>query len=84
MNKSVKARFYGKSDAAGVVKPKKELNSGFSTKRITMNISERIYNEANDLDEYFHMGYQNVLKTAIAVGLTELYHQVSSHKTNGK
>ena len=84
MNKSVKARFYGKSDVAGVVKPKKGPESASSTKRITMNISERIYNEANDLDEYFNMGYQNVLKTAIAVGLTELYHQVSSHKTSGK
>ena len=42
-------------------------------KRITMNISERVYNEANELDSYLSMGYQNVLKTAMTIGLTELF-----------
>jgi hypothetical protein len=51
-----------------------------SAKRITINISERVYNEANELDSYLNMGYQNVLKTAMAMGLTELFRQVSSHK----
>jgi hypothetical protein len=55
-----------------------------STKRITINISERVYDEANELDSYLNMGYQNVLKTAMAVGLTELYRQVSSHKITAK
>ena len=51
---------------------------------ITINISERVYSEANELDNYLNMGYQNVLKTAMAMGLTELYHQVSSHKMESK
>jgi hypothetical protein len=55
-----------------------------AAKRITMNISERIYDEANELDTYLSMGYQNVLKTAMTIGLTELYHQVSSHKIREK
>jgi hypothetical protein len=45
-----------------------------------MNISEQIYKEANELDNYMSMGYQNVLKTAMTIGLTELYSQVASHK----
>ena len=45
-----------------------------------MNISDRIYDEANELDVYMKMGYQNVLKTAMTIGLTELYNQVSNHK----
>jgi hypothetical protein len=49
-----------------------------------MNISERVYDEANELDGYLGMGYQNVLKTAMTLGLTDLYHQVSSHKIHGK
>jgi len=53
-------------------------------KRITINISDRIYKEANELDSYMSMGYQNVLKAAMTLGLAELYNQVASHKTAAK
>jgi hypothetical protein len=49
-------------------------------KRITINISDKIYKEANELDAYMSMGYQNVLKAAMTLGLSELYNQVTSHK----
>jgi hypothetical protein len=43
-----------------------------------------VYAEANELDSYLGMGYQNVLKTAITIGLTDLYDKVSSHKIHKK
>jgi hypothetical protein len=42
-------------------------------KRITINITEKLYNEAHEMDSYMGMGYQNVLKTAITLGLRDLH-----------
>jgi hypothetical protein len=84
MDKSSKAGQCDRNGGASAVKTKKGTDGKSSTKRITINISDRIYNEANELDSYLNMGYQNVLKTAMAMGLTELYHQVSSHKMTVK
>jgi hypothetical protein len=69
----------GKAGARG-----RKGSEAASSKRITMNISERVYHEAYELDSYLNMGYQNVLKTAMVMGLTELYHLVSSHKITAK
>jgi len=41
-------------------------------KRVNMNISEDLYKLALDIDSTLSMGYQNVLKTALLLGLTEL------------
>ena len=41
-------------------------------KRVNMNISEDLYRMALDIDSTLSMGYQNVLKTALLLGLTEL------------
>ena len=41
-------------------------------KRVNMNISEDLYKMALDIDSTLSMGYQNVLKTALLLGLTEL------------
>jgi len=62
------------------MKKQRSRKIGPVAKRITLNISDTIYNEANELDSYMRMGYQNVLKTAMTIGLTELYSQVSKHK----
>ncbi|MDR1726859.1 MAG: hypothetical protein LBT74_02835 [Acidobacteriota bacterium] len=37
-----------------------------------MDISEDLYKLALDIDSALSMGYQNVLKTALLLGLTEL------------
>jgi len=84
MDKSTRVKYYEETDFSSIMKSGKGKKVIPVAKRITMNISERIYNEANELDGYLSMGYQNVLKTAITIGLTELYHQVSSHKIGGK
>jgi hypothetical protein len=84
MDKNTRAKYYEETDFSSVMQSNKGKRVIPTAKRITMNISERIYNEANELDAYLSMGYQNVLKTAMTIGLTELYHQVSSHKIAGK
>jgi hypothetical protein len=84
MVKNSQANYYEETDFTGVMKNNHGKKVAPIVKRITMNISERVYNEANELDAYLGMGYQNVLKTAMTLGLTDLYNQVSSHKLPGK
>ncbi len=72
------------TDFSELMKIQKGRKIGGVAKRITINISDKIYDEANELDSYMQMGYQNVLKTAMTIGLTELYEQVSKHKVNRK
>ena len=79
MNKKDRVKYYEKTDFSDLIKTKGKKLGG-AAKRITLNISEKIYDEANELDSYMRMGYQNVLKTAMTIGLTELYNQVSNHK----
>jgi len=75
-----RAHYYERTDFAGLMASRRGKRLTSSVKRITMNISEQIYKEANELDNYMSMGYQNVLKTAMTIGLSELYNQVASHK----
>jgi|WetSurMetagenome_2_1015567.scaffolds.fasta_scaffold53621_2 hypothetical protein len=80
MNDNKKAKYYDTTDFSDLMRAKKGKKTGFPAKRITLNISDRIYDEANELDQYMRMGYQNVLKTAMTIGLTELFDHVSHHK----
>lgn len=79
MDKNDQLHYYENTDFSDLIKTKGKKVAG-TAKRITLNISEKIYDEANELDSYMRMGYQNVLKTAMTIGLTELYNQVSRHK----
>ena len=72
--------FYETTDFSAYMRKTKGTPIAPVLKRITINISDRIYNEAKELDGYMHMGYQNVLKAAMTLGLTELYGKVSSRK----
>ncbi|MBL8027277.1 MAG: hypothetical protein JNL74_12735 [Fibrobacteres bacterium] len=82
-NKS-RISYYEKTDFSDAMKKTKGRKVLPSVKRITINISDKIYKEANELDHYMSMGYQNVLKTAMTLGLTELYSQVASHSVSHK
>jgi hypothetical protein len=82
-NKS-RISYYENTDFSDVMKKTKGRKVLPSVKRITINISDKIYKEANELDHYMSMGYQNVLKTAMTLGLTELYSQVASHSVPHK
>jgi hypothetical protein len=74
------AKYYETTDFSELIKATKNNKTTNTAKRITLNISEKIYDEANELDSYMKMGYQNVLKTAMTIGLSELFNRVSSHK----
>ena len=72
--------YYEETDFSEMMKNQKGKKVVPLVKRVTMNISDKIYQEAHELDGYLSMGYQNVLKTAMTLGISALYHQVSSHK----
>jgi hypothetical protein len=84
IKKKDRAAYYEQTDFSSVMQKQKGRRLFPNVKRITLNISERIYQEAHELDSYMSMGYQNVLKTAMTLGLTELQHKVASHKTHVK
>jgi hypothetical protein len=79
MDKGNRENYYEKTDFSALIKAKKGVRVGKTVKRITLNISDQIYSEANQLDLYMRMGYQNVLKSAMTIGLTELYNHLSHH-----
>jgi hypothetical protein len=84
MNK-IKSDYYEKSDFSNLMKDsqdKKVVKS--KPKRITINISDEIYSEAHNLDNYMNMGYQNVLKTAMFLGLKDLEKYIIDKKDIAK
>lgn len=83
MSNASREYYYEKTDFSDLIK-RNGQSAGKNAKRITLNISGQIYDEANELDSYMRMGYQNVLKTAMTIGLTELCNQVSNHTVKKK
>ena len=75
------AQYYEDTDFSSYIKKAdlKELK-GESIKRITMNISDKSYIDANEIDGYMNLGYQNVLKVAIALGLNDLRKAIIERK----
>jgi len=74
-NKQIDATYYEKNDLSSMMMQadrKKKVYKA-STKRITMNITQEAYEDAHDLDRFMGMGYQNVLKTAMIMGLKDLH-----------
>lgn len=67
------AKYYEDTDFSSLIKKSDvKIIRGESIKRITMNISDKSYEDANEIDGYINLGYQNVLKVAIALGLNDL------------
>ena len=81
MEKSrIDASYYENNDFSTELKDSGVIKySKAATKRITMNISELAYADAHELDKYMNMGYQNVLKAAIILGLNDLHKQVNKN-----
>jgi hypothetical protein len=48
--------------------------------RVTLNLSPAIRSRAESLDAYLRMGYQNVLKTAMLLGIKELEEKAFTSK----
>jgi hypothetical protein len=78
----IDASYYENNDLSGMMvqADKKKKIYKARTKRITMNITHETYEDAHDLDRFMGMGYQNVLKTAIVLGLKDLYAIVERQK----
>ena len=73
VRKKISAKYYEETDFSELLKSsKKRRVVGKQNKRITMNISEDIFNEAHVLDQFMSMGYQNVLKAAMTIGIHQL------------
>lgn len=73
-SKSVNVKYYENADFSEMIKnSKRKKYFGAQTKRVTMNISQNTYQEAHELDKFMSMGYQNVLKTAMILGLRDLH-----------
>jgi len=74
-SKQIDASYYEDNDLSGMMlqADKKKKVYKARTKRITMNITHEAYEDAHDLDRFMGMGYQNVLKTAIVLGLKDLH-----------
>jgi len=74
-NKQIDASYYDKTDLSGIMmqSDKKKKVYKAKTKRITMNITHEAYEDAHDLDRFMCMGYQNVLKIAMVMGLKDLH-----------
>ena len=78
---SISSSYYETTDFSEIMKnsKKKKIFTG-AKKRITINISEAAYIDANELDHFMNMGYQNVLKTAMALGLRDLHNAIYERK----
>jgi hypothetical protein len=50
--------------------------------RVTLNLSPAIRSRAESLDAYLSMGYQNVLKTAMLLGIKELEEKAFTSRPN--
>ena len=83
---SVSTDYYDETDFSEMMKTSNSRKKIFGVvkKRITMNISEEFYIDANELDKFMNMGYQNVLKTAIALGLKDLHDVIYNKKDVSK
>ncbi|PKL35205.1 MAG: hypothetical protein CVV44_22785 [Spirochaetae bacterium HGW-Spirochaetae-1] len=84
--KQIDASYYDKTDLSDMMlqADKKKKVYKAETKRITINITHEVYEDAHDLDRFMGMGYQNVLKTAMMMGLKDLHDIVSREKKKKK
>jgi hypothetical protein len=78
---TIDARYYENTDFSLYMKKSaRKKIFGVKNRRVTMNISEEAFIDANKLDKVMNMGYQNVLKAAISIGLNDLHRLVHEKK----
>jgi hypothetical protein len=78
---TIDARYYEKTDfSRRMKKSARKKIFGVKNRRVTMNISEEAFIDANKLDKVMNMGYQNVLKAAISIGLNDIHRLVHAKK----
>jgi hypothetical protein len=78
---TIDARYYENTDFSRHMKKSvRKKIFGVKNRRVTMNISEEAFINANELDKFINMGYQNVLKAAITIGLNDIHRLVYKKK----
>jgi|GEM_PF-3587576 hypothetical protein len=82
---SIDVHYYENTDFSEHMKTSERKKIfGVKNRRVTMNISEQAFIDANELDKFMNMGYQNVLKTAITIGLNDIHRLVFEKKDISK
>jgi hypothetical protein len=72
MKKTIDPSYYDNTDFSEYMKKNKNKAKGYKLKRITINIPPDIYQTALQLNQEFGIGYQNLLKVAMRLGLNQL------------
>ena len=75
-SKKIDVSYYENNDLSEIMKQTRTAKKVVKTRRVTMNIPLSTYVEANNLDKSAGMGYQNVLKMAMVIGLHTLQNQI--------
>ena len=85
-NDKIDVSYYENNDLSDMMRKADSKKKVYKvkTKRITMNITNDAYETAHDLDRFMGMGYQNVLKTAIVLGLKDLQAIINKDKKKNK
>ncbi|MFC1483031.1 hypothetical protein ACFL56_02105 [Candidatus Margulisiibacteriota bacterium] len=68
--------YYENTDFGEYMRKNPDKVKVFIPKRITMNISSDMYDCAKILGHRFGIGYQNVLKIAMSIGLAHLQNNI--------
>jgi hypothetical protein len=72
MKKAIDPSYYDNTDFSEYMEKNKNKAKGYKLKRITINIPPDIYQTALQLNQEFGIGYQNLLKVAMRLGLNQL------------
>ncbi len=72
MKQKIDPSYYENTDFSEYMKKNKDKVKVYKLKRITINIPPDIYQTALQLNQEFGIGYQNLLKVAMRLGLNQL------------
>jgi len=77
---NIDAQYYEQTDFSNYMKKNAGKRKVILSKRITINIPSDTYDKANAIDQLIGTGYQNVLKTAMGIGINKLFNDLSDKK----
>ncbi len=83
-NKKIDPTYYEENDLSSMMLT--QIKAGKAKilrapKRVTMNISQETFQQAQELNTYMGTGYQNVLKMAMFLGMQQLAKQLRENKS---
>jgi hypothetical protein len=72
MKKKIDPLYYENTDFSEYMSKNRDKARAYKLKRITINIPPDIYETALQLNQEYGIGYQNLLKVAMRLGLNQL------------